>query len=73
MEAFRVPILPMLAAVDDGTGLWKEGLSHDIGHPNAAGHHEMFRGLVPSIAKVFAPAQIEAKRRALTSKRLSIG
>ena len=27
----------------------------------------------PSIAKVFAPAQIEAKRRALTSKRLSTG
>ena len=73
LEAFRVPILPMLATVDDGTGLWKEGLYYDMQHPSAAGHHEMFRGLVPSLAKVFAPAQIEANRRALASRRLSIG
>ena len=73
LAALGVPNLPMLAYVDDGAGRWKQGFSHDAAHPNAAGHHEMFRGLVPSIAKVFAPAQIEAHRRALASRRLSIG
>ena len=68
LEALGVPILSMLAAVDDGTGRWKEELSHDAAHPNAAGHHEMFRGFVPSIAQIYAPEQIEANRRTWTSE-----
>ena len=64
LEALGVPILPMLAAVDDGAGRWKDGFSQDAAHPNAVGHHEMFGGLGPSITDIFAPEQIEAKRRA---------
>ena len=64
LEALWVPILPMLAAVDDGKGHWKEGFECDAAHPNAEGHHAMFRGLLISLATVFAPEQIDAKRRA---------
>ena len=73
LEALGVPILPMLAAVDDGAGRWKEGFSIDAVHPSAAGHHAMFRGLLAPLAKVFAPDQIEAKRRALFRGRASLG
>ena len=54
LGALGVPILPMLAAVDDGAGRWKEGLSHDAEHPNAAGHYTIFRDLGHSIAEIFS-------------------
>ena len=73
LEALGLPILPMLAALDDGTGRWKEGFVYDQMHPNAAGHHEQFRGFVPSITNIFSPELIQAKRRALTKGRASIG
>ena len=74
LAALEVPVLPMLAAVDDGAGRWKEGFSYDAAHPNAAGHHRMFTGFDPSIAKIFAPEQIEAIRYvfALGRKRSSV-
>ena len=59
----------MLPAVDNGAGRWKEGFGYDVFHPNAAGHHAIFRGLLMSLATVFAPEQIEAQRRVLTMGR----
>ena len=73
LEALGFPILPMLAALDDGTGRLKEGFFYDEFHPNVAGHHEQFRGFVPCIASIFPPELIQAKRRALTKGRASIG
>ena len=73
LEALGWPILPMLAALDDGTGRWKEGFTYHSIHPNAAGHYEQFRGVVPFIANIFSPELIPAKRRALTKGRASIG
>ena len=69
MAALGVPILSMLAAVDDGAGCWKEGFHYDAWTPNAAGHHAIFRGLLAHLATVFAPEQIEARRNALTMGR----
>jgi len=42
MLAWGVPMLDWLDVLDNGYGVWKSGLSLDVGHPNTAGHQIMF-------------------------------
>ena len=55
MKALGVPIFPIIAVVDDGSGRWEEGLSYGVFHPSALGHHFVFRGLLESLAAVLVP------------------
>jgi lysophospholipase L1-like esterase len=49
INAWDVPSVNFLGAVDDGTGKWAKGFWHDSLHPNAAGHAELARTFVPSL------------------------
>ncbi|MEH2219903.1 MAG: DUF1796 family putative cysteine peptidase [Nostoc sp.] len=43
MLSWDVTVLDWLAAVDDGQGRWKAGISFDPAHPNTVGHSLMFQ------------------------------
>ncbi|MFN6477066.1 DUF1796 family putative cysteine peptidase [Nostoc sp. DedQUE07] len=43
MLNWGVPVLDWLAAVDDGQGRWKAGISFDPAHPNTVGHSLMYQ------------------------------
>jgi lysophospholipase L1-like esterase len=43
MLSWGIPILDWLAAVDDGQGRWKAGISFDPAHPNTVGHSLMYQ------------------------------
>ena len=43
MLTWGVPVLDWLAAVDDGQGRWKAGISFDPAHPNTIGHSLMYQ------------------------------
>ncbi|BBD67944.1 glycoside hydrolase, starch-binding protein [Nostoc commune NIES-4072] len=43
MLSWGVPVLDWLAAVDDGQGRWKAGISFDPAHPNTVGHSLMYQ------------------------------
>ncbi|MBW4617116.1 MAG: lipase [Desmonostoc vinosum HA7617-LM4] len=45
MLSWGIPVLDWLAAVDDGQGRWKVGISFDPAHPNTAGHHLMYQAI----------------------------
>jgi lysophospholipase L1-like esterase len=45
MLSWGVPVLNWLAAVDDGQGRWREGLSFDPAHPNTKGHHFLHQAI----------------------------
>lgn len=49
INSWDVPSTNFLGAIEDGQGRWVEGFSHDAGHPNTAGHREMFYAIVPSL------------------------
>src|SRR5499427_2252010 len=49
INAWDVPSVNFLGAVDDGTGKWAKGFWHDSLHPNAAGHAELVRTFVPTL------------------------
>ena len=49
INAWDVPSVNFLGAVDDGTGKWAKGFWHDALHPNAAGHAELARTFVPTL------------------------
>jgi hypothetical protein len=49
INAWDVPSVNFLGAVDDGTGKWAKGFWHDSLHPNAAGHAELLRTFVPTL------------------------
>ena len=49
INAWDVPSVNFLGAVDDGTGKWAKGFWHDALHPNAAGHAELVRTFVPTL------------------------
>ncbi|MBD2412383.1 lipase [Nostoc calcicola FACHB-389] len=40
-----VPVLDWLAALDNGQGGWKEGISFDPAHPNTVGHQLMYEAI----------------------------
>jgi lysophospholipase L1-like esterase len=52
MLSWDVPILDWLAAVDDGQGKWREGLSFDPAHPNSKGHHFMAQAIDLSLFQI---------------------
>ena len=49
LNAWDVPSVNLLGAVDDGTGKWARGFWWDSLHPNASGHTEMATTFVPSL------------------------
>ncbi len=49
INAWDVPSVNTLGAVDDGQGRWARGLWADPFHPNAAGHQEIALSFVPSL------------------------
>ncbi|BAZ50398.1 glycoside hydrolase, starch-binding protein [Nostoc sp. NIES-4103] len=40
-----IPVLDWLAAVDNGQGRWKDGISSDPAHPNTIGHRLMYEAI----------------------------
>ncbi|MEO5913378.1 MAG: GDSL-type esterase/lipase family protein [Luteolibacter sp.] len=49
LNTWDVPCINLLGAIDDGTGHWAPGYYFDDGHPNSAGHDELFSSIVPSM------------------------
>ncbi|MCP4645548.1 MAG: hypothetical protein GY851_34205 [bacterium] len=49
ISRWDVPSINFLGAIDDGTGNWVQHFAADGGHPNGAGHQEMFYAIVPSL------------------------
>ncbi|MVN78049.1 hypothetical protein GO988_17100 [Hymenobacter sp. HMF4947] len=49
LQAWAVPTVNLLGAVDDGAGHWATGYWDDALHPNDLGHAELFHALVPSL------------------------
>jgi lysophospholipase L1-like esterase len=49
LNSWDVPTVNFLGAVDDGTGKWARGFWFDSLHPNAAGHVEITRTIVPTL------------------------
>ncbi|HAC62489.1 MAG TPA: lipase [Cyanothece sp. UBA12306] len=45
MLNWGVPILDWLAALDNGQGRWKPGISFDPAHPNTEGHRLMYKAI----------------------------
>jgi lysophospholipase L1-like esterase len=45
MLNWGVPVLDWLAALDNGEGRWKPGISFDPAHPNSAGHRLMYEAI----------------------------
>ena len=66
INAWDVPSVNFLGAVDDGTGKWAKGFWHDSLHPNAAGHDELARTFVPTLFDALEqgkPAPTAIRRR----------
>lgn len=45
MLRWGVPVLDWLAALEDGRGRWKPGISFDAAHPNTRGHRLMYEAI----------------------------
>ena len=68
INAWDVPSVNFLGAVDDGTGKWAKGFWHDSLHPNAAGHDELLRTFVPTLFEAIEqgkPAPVRASAAGL--------
>jgi len=62
MNGWDVPSANFLGAVDDGRGHWVTGYNADGGHPNAAGHLEMFYAIVPPLFEALEAGKGTPKR-----------
>jgi len=62
INAWDVPSVNFLGAVDDGTGKWAKGFWHDSLHPNAAGHAELVRTFVPTLFEALEQGKPAPKR-----------
>ncbi len=49
LNSWPVVSFDFLGTVDDGNGRWVKGFQHDSGHPNDAGHDEMFHSIPTGI------------------------
>ncbi len=49
LNTWDVPSINFLGAIDNGSGHWAPGYFTDAGHPNSAGHFEMYASVVPSL------------------------
>ncbi len=54
INTWDVPSANFLGAIGDGQGRWVKGNFRDGGHPNDAGHEEMFYAIVPSLFEAMA-------------------
>ncbi len=52
MLRWGVPVLDWLAAVDNGAGRWRSGISFDPAHPNTLGHRVMYEAIDLSLFHV---------------------
>jgi hypothetical protein len=66
INAWDVPSVNFLGAVDDGTGKWAKGFWHDSLHPNAAGHEELLRTFVPTLFEALEQGKPAPKRSTAT-------
>ena len=62
INAWDVPSVNLLGAVDDGSGKWVDGFWWDSLHPNAAGHAEMATTFVPSLFDALAQGKPQPRR-----------
>lgn len=49
INAWDVASVNFLGAIGNGQGHWAQGYQQDPGHPNTAGHREMFYAIVPGL------------------------
>ena len=62
LNAWDVPTVNFLGAIDDGTGKWARGFWFDSLHPNAAGHVEITRTFVPTLFEALERGKPMPKR-----------
>jgi lysophospholipase L1-like esterase len=62
LNSWDVPTVNFLGAVDDGTGKWARGFWFDSLHPNAAGHVEITRTIVPTLFEALERGKPMPKR-----------
>ena len=55
LSSWGVPVLNWLAAVDDGRGRWKPGITFDPAHPNTIGHRLMCAAIDPNLFALDRP------------------
>ena len=63
INAWDVPSVNLLGAIDDGSGRWAAGFVTDDLHPNSAGYIEMAHAFVPSLFDALAagkPAPVKS-------------
>lgn len=72
VSRWDVPSVNFLGAIDDGRGAWAEGFFADGGHPNAAGHQEMFLAIVPTLFDALAAGK-PLPAKASGSRYLHVG
>ena len=70
LGAMDVPSINFLGAIDDGAGGWVKHFEANDGHPNGAGHQEMFLAIVPTLFAALEagkplPAKADTKRYAV--------
>ncbi len=71
INAWNVPSINVLGAIDDGTGKWVDGYWHDRSHPNVRGHREMFYSFVPGLFDALA-AGMKCPRMVRSNRYLSV-
>jgi lysophospholipase L1-like esterase len=67
LNAWDVPSINLLGAIDDGTGRYAAGFDFDDRHPNAAGHKELFHAIVPSLFEALEKGKPRPSRTASDS------
>lgn len=54
LNAWNLPSVNFLGALEDGTGHWSSGYAFDALHPNAVGYQELYYAIVPSLFSAVA-------------------
>ncbi len=63
MVNWGVPVLDWLAALDNGQGKWKEGISFDPSHPNTLGHQLMYEAINLQLFQIDQKGLAQEKQR----------
>lgn len=63
MMSWGVPILDWLAALDNGRGRWKQGISFDPSHPNTLGHRLMYEAIDLNLFEIDKDQLAKERRR----------
>lgn len=72
MLTWGVTVLDWLAAVDDGQGRWKAGISFDPAHPNTLGHSLMYQQIDHNLFDINKEALAKEKQRFRQPNEFSI-